>query len=221
MQERVLQECELIIPKYWALPKNLRSSGSTTPVRTLSESELTSFLEHSTLLDDPATVAVIVFLEPSLDEVFSSHASSEPVASFIDLQVPPSLHTTSPRQYVNDDLLQPHRIPVYRASRILPDPVRREILRTLLEKLCPKVTKTLNHVPGPSDPTAPRETVFVIRNPLVLLEYNLDTTSLAVALWRLRLWEGEGWVSLGTSRGVSEFQPSLPMLVSRTLMAPQ
>lgn len=200
LRHRVVQELELLLSRYMALPKHLRTSKSSCLVRPLTKSELSDLKQHATLATDTETTAAIFFSQTPQPECLTSNQLLESLAFFVGPinNEAPTFRASS--LTAESNLLQPPRIPVYRARRLFPDHTQRDIVRSWLEKLSPRVSLRQpdeNDVPVLNSDlgkdSTHLDTAYLIRNPRTMLESNIDTTSLAIALWRMRLWDGEGW----------------------------
>lgn len=185
LQERVLQELELVFGQLVGLERHLQPSRDDYVVRQLADSEVESLRRQSLTDFSEDTLAIITFCA-------DSNVPLEGVLQPMTLLF--GAPTTSPLLShlgeFQDDLLPPHRVPVYNGRRLFPDPSRRTVMRSWLEKLCasPDTTNAKDTVEA-----AKMETAFIIRNPRQMLERRIDMAPLAVALWRIRLWDGEGW----------------------------
>lgn len=184
------------------LPKSIRGIKPLSLVRRLTDLELDDLSGLSKLPHDPAAIAVVIFSHPAEPATITPENSPDSFASFINLNSPPSLPTSSYSPSVEDNLIPSHRIPIYHASRVFANSEQRESLRICLDKLCPTAPNSNPsdaelHRLSPSSTTVPipRQTAYVLRNSPGMLKRGIDMTSVAVALWRMRLWDGEGWTS--------------------------
>ena len=194
LQERVLQELELVFEKFVKLPQHLRSSCDDYIVCGLDDSEMEDLTRQSRRTFGVDTLAIITFPADSdvpLEAPFSPMAQLLPALATL-----PTTPILSSLGESHDDLLPPHRFPVYNSKLLFPDQSRRNALRVWLEKLCssPNDVKrnTAINQPGAAD-AAKTPTAFIIRNSRWTLERGVDMAPLAIALWRIRLWDGEGW----------------------------
>jgi len=187
LQERVLQELELVFEKFVKLPQHLRSSSENHIVRGLDDSEMEDLTSRTFRVD---TLAVITF---PVDSDVLLEAPFSPIAQLLPASATPILSSLGES---HDDLLPPHRFPVYNSKLLFPDRSRRDALRAWLEKICslPNGLKrdTAINQPGAAD-AGKMATAFMIRNSRWTLERGVDMAPLAIALWRIRLWDGEGW----------------------------
>lgn len=190
LQERVLQELELVFEKYARLQ---RDSWPDHIVHQLSGHEVEDLTKQSRRALGEDTLAIITF---PTDSDIPVDAPLPPMALLLSASATlTTMPMLSPLGEFHDDLLPPHRLPVYNGGRLFPDPSRRNALRSWLEKLsapAEAIKSKVTNQRGTRD-AAKTETAFVIRNPRQLLECGVDMVPSAIALWRIRLWDGEGW----------------------------
>jgi hypothetical protein len=190
LQERVLQELELVFEKYARLQ---RDSWSDHIVHQLSGHEVEDLTKQSRRVLSEDTLAIITF---PADSDIPVDAPLPPMALLLSASATlTTMPMLSPLGEFHDDLLPPHRLPVYNGGRLFPDISRRNSLRSWLEKLSAPAEAIESKVTNQrrTGDAAKTETAFVIRNPRQILERGVDMVPPAIALWRIRLWDGEGW----------------------------
>lgn len=211
LQERILQELGLLLDKLKALPKVVRYGSSAETVRILAEPEYEHLRNEQIAPDDKDSLAIIAF--PELPDVASSSKDSRENAPFAVLASSgvPAPSSKSPRpvplQLNSHELLPSPLVPIYQADRLFPssENARRSSLLTRLEKLARLQSTPQNPLPvtrqGADSPHTPPLVdsssghAYLIRNPHGLVACGVDAAPLAIALWRMRLWNGEGWRS--------------------------
>lgn len=211
LQERILQELELLLDKLKALPKLVRHRPSTEIVRVLADSEYEQLRNGQVALDGKDNLAIIALPEP-LDATSPATQIQEntPFAGLASSGAP-AQSSKLPRpdlsQLDNNNLLPSHMVPIYQVDRLCPssDNARQSSLLTSLEKLARLQSTPQNpHPATQQDADSPHAPIriasssghaYLIRNPHQLVSCGVDAAPLAIALWRMRLWNGEGWKS--------------------------
>ncbi|KAF8311150.1 hypothetical protein DL93DRAFT_2169202 [Clavulina sp. PMI_390] len=171
LERRLVQECELLLGQYLALPRELRAVESSPLVRALTDAELEQLDKGPQFLNEPAPVAVVNF---------SPSEASQAVATFMPLAPSPP-----PEFDLHDSILSPHEVPIYRTDRFISPETRSTVQEAL---------QSLTGSPSPSS-TSPVPQAFLIRSPTALWDHKIYAAPIAIALWRLRLWHGEGWLT--------------------------
>lgn len=207
LEERVVQELEIACRQYISLPVSLRAL-STGLVRALTDEEAQDMLSKSRLPDDTAQVAMVVFDDEKVEDSppdSSPPPSPGPFATLLPVHPPlttPTLTASSSSvNYQKDELLPPQRVPIYRASRIFGDLAHRESARHWLDRFA---TKSISPAPKSGEDVGRKpSTAYLLSNPLAMIENKVDVSGVAIALWRLRLWDGDGWTAASKSFGLN------------------
>lgn len=194
LQQRVLQELELLHDRLRALPKLIRDRPENRIVRPLTDEEVSSVLSDGLIPKDTHTVAMIGFMGP--DDASSRCLEERAVSKVFTITPhPPNQRLADPL----DTLLPPLSVPLYHAENLFPSTNLN--LRQWFEKLSDlqsyqKTTETSNKEPIATKEgvlSDPASIIFLLRNPHQLVECGINTAPLAIALWRMRLWNGAGW----------------------------
>lgn len=181
-------------------------------LKKLTDKEIAQFWDEGRIPDDPYALAYLNFgryvagrtpndpPDPFKIPPFPRMASLQTLSSDPTFSLPIPLGEHQPT-------LSPHRVPIYSAPALFPDQSRRLLLERALERLFFSEKRSLKLQPertptGPIgtytsrlDASLPDSGVYVLRNSPEALRIGLEATPAAIALWRMRLWDGEGWLA--------------------------
>lgn len=198
---RILQELEILARR--AIPK---VKGPHTPIiRRLTRAEWKAFQKVGTI---PNTGAIAMFVVPpvrkSLLNGAAPDASPNPTqevrASTVNTRPAPPLSVSYPasaRDAVEIPVLGTHMIPLYNSTSLFPSPTQRVVLH---QRLCAVLKEDAVTRRNQTDRPKPRNESQPTRDEMksshAFLIYSdastvkrADTVPLAIALWRLRMWE--------------------------------
>jgi hypothetical protein len=214
---RILQELGLLVERLSARPQGAEDSPL---LRRLTWSEF-SAIRAGKPLEDPDAVAVLVV--PPLNRDPSTKTRPVPDASSLPPERPSSrvqltthngdplplstmCYAVSPKDYEGSpDVITPMKFPLYNGVALFPLKPQRAALH---ERLCkvlmverrarwrqhgPISTSQSGDSPTPtSRPNRVASPAFLLRSGAETV-LRADTVPLAIALWRLRMWEGNSW----------------------------
>ena len=214
---RILQELELLAERLQARPQGAEESPL---LRRLTWKEF-SAVRAGKPLEDPDAVAVLVVPPLSRDPTTKtrtvpntsplppelSSMEARPMTRNGDtLPLSAMCYAVSPKDYEGSpDVITPMKVPIYNGIALFPSRPQRAALH---ERLCKVLmverrARWRQHGPistsesGDGRPAARRPNevpspAFVLRSgPGTILR--ADAVPLAIALWRLRMWEGDSW----------------------------
>ncbi|KAI0254922.1 hypothetical protein BJV78DRAFT_886364 [Lactifluus subvellereus] len=215
LRVRILQELELLAERLQARPQGAEES---TLLRRLTWREFSAIRAGKPLLDQDAVAVLVV---PPLNR--DPATKKRPAPSTSPLPEPPPeqpattyqrdppplsamCHVLSPKDYQGfPDVITPMRVPLYNGVALFPSRAQRAALHERLCKLLmlERRARWRQHGPtsttelGNSQPIAHRMTgatspAFLLRSGAETV-LRADTVPLAIALWRLRMWEGDSW----------------------------
>ena len=198
---RILQELEILARRARPKVKELH----TPIIRRLTRAEWKAFRKRGTI-PNPGAIAVLVAppVKKSLLKGGEPDASPNPTeeirASTISTKPAPPLSVLHPAS-VQDSLempgLGPHRIPLYNSISLFPSPTQRAALHQRLCAILKEDTITRwNQTDGPEPRDKSQPSKDETKSSHAFLVYSdgstvkrADTVPLAIALWRLRMWE--------------------------------
>lgn len=208
---RILQELELLAERLQARPQGAEESPL---LRRLTWKEF-SVIRAGKPLEDQDAVAVLVV--PPLNRDPATKTRPVPNASPLPpelphLEVQPMAHTlplstmchvTSPKDYEGlPDVITPMKVPLYNGVALFPSKAQRAALH---ERLCKVllverrarwrqhgVSESGSGRPATRRPNKVASPAFLLRSGAETV-LRADTVPLAIALWRLRIWEGDSW----------------------------
>ncbi|KAI9513180.1 hypothetical protein F5148DRAFT_278646 [Russula earlei] len=208
---RILQELELLVERSQARPQGAEEAPL---LRRLTWREFSAVRAGRHPLQDQDAVAVLVVPPLNRDPV----TKTRPSPSASPLPEPPMeerprtrdgdplpmstmCYTFSPKDYEGlPDVITPMRVPLYNGVALFPSKAQRAALH---ERLCELlmverrarwrqhgfVSTSESSKPLRKDAASP---AFLLRSGAETL-LRADTVPLAIALWRLRMWEGDSW----------------------------
>ena len=198
---RVLQELEILARR--AIPKV--KEPHTPIIRRLTRAEWKAFRKAGTI-SNPGAVAVLVVppVRKTLLQGATPDASPNPTqeirASTVSTKPAPPLSVLYPAS-TGDAIEMPgvatHRIPLYNSTSLFPSPTQRAALH---QRLCAvlkedSITRR-NQTDRPKPQNSSKPSRDETKSSHAFLAYSdgstvkrADTVPLAVALWRLRMWE--------------------------------
>lgn len=198
---RILQELEILARR--ARPKV--KERHTPIVRRLTRAEWKAFQKAGTI-PNPGVIAVLVVppVKKTLLNGGGPDASPNPTeeirASTISAKPAPPvsvLHPASTEDALEMSGLAPHQIPLYNSISLFPSPTQRAALHQRLCAILKEDTITRRNQtdrPEPKDKSQPSKDE--VKSSHAFLVYSdgstvkrADTVPLAIALWRLRMWE--------------------------------
>lgn len=198
---RILQELDILARR--AIPKV--KDPHTPIIRRLTRAEWKAFQEAKTI-PNPGAIAVLVVppVRKSLLDGETPDASPRPTQEIRDSTVsakpaPPLsvLYPASTRGAIEAPELLTHEMPLYNGTSLFPSPTQRAALHQRLCAVLKEDTITRRNQtdrPRPKSETRPMrdETksshAFLIYSDGSTIK-RADTVPLAIALWRLRMWE--------------------------------
>jgi hypothetical protein len=214
---RILQELELLAERLQARPQGAEESPL---LRRLTSNEF-SAIRAGKPLEDPDAVAVLVV--PPLKRDPTTKMRPVPNASPLPSELPSMevqpmgrngeplplstmCYAVSPKDYEGSpDVITPMKVPLYNGVALFPSKPQRAALHERLSKvlMVERRARWRQHGPvstsesGDSRPATRRPNeepspAFLLRSgPETVLR--ADSVPLAIALWRLRMWEGDSW----------------------------
>ncbi|THH12208.1 hypothetical protein EW145_g138 [Phellinidium pouzarii] len=215
LRQRVLQELEMLSARLKAAPRKLVDD---TVIRRLTRSEWTTMKSSGHIPWEGAAFVIVappVNRNPETNQRPRTVLESPLPAEFSDqLDLPekslpplPLLSTLSLKEdpaydesidFLLDSHLPHSRVPIYNALSLFPERTSRAVLH---EKLCEVLNversarwRINGHADGDlSDKPSHAFIVFSSARHIT----RVDSVPLAVALWRVRMWEGAGWGDSG------------------------
>lgn len=198
---RVLQELEILARR--AVPKV--KEPHTPIIRRLTRAEWKAFQKEGTI-SNPGVIAVLVVppVRKSLLNGGAPDASPNPTqeiqASAISTKPAPPLsvlHPASTGDPIGMSGLATHRIPLYNSISLFPSPSQRAALH---QRLCATLKEDMvtrwNQTDRPKPRIESKPTKDEMKSSHAFFIYSdgstvkrADTVPLAIALWRLRMWE--------------------------------
>lgn len=215
---RILQELELLAERLQACPQGAEESPL---LRRLTWNEF-SAVRDGEPLEDPDAVAVLVVPSlnrdpitktrplpntsplpprlPPLEEVQPRSRNGDP------LPLSTMCYAVSPKDYEGSpDVITPMKVPLYNGVALFPSKPQRAALH---ERLCKvlmvegrarwrqhgpvSTSKSDNGRPATRRPKEVPSPAFLLRSGAETI-LRADSVPLAIALWRLRMWEGDSW----------------------------
>ncbi|KAF8341449.1 uncharacterized protein EI90DRAFT_3150563 [Cantharellus anzutake] len=228
LRTRAIQELELLVEGFSYFRRFCFTSLQLWPslVHRLTRSEWLKFRRKGIIpLDDPNIVAIIVLPKvpkPNPDDsgLPDMPASSDTLIADTGANITnrpiASLHPLLPSGSGHPDSQgAPRLVPVYNGVSLFPSRDQRLAFRILLQKQFSTEnsirrieqsfrTEPVDSVQPPSQ-TSKFSDAFVLRSSSLDSRAVPDITSLAVACWRIRLWEGEGWGRHGEEEPISHW----------------
>ena len=213
---RILQELELLAGRLQACPQGAEGSPL---LRRLTWDEF-SAVRAGKRLEDPDAVAVLVV--PSVNQDPTTKTRPVPDASPLPPKLPPievqpttrndplpqstMCYTVLPKDYEGSpDVITPMKVPLYNGAALFPSKPQRAALHERLCKvlLVERRARWRQHKsvstsePGDGRPATRRpkkrpSPAFLLRSGAETV-LRADAVPLAIALWRLRMWEGDCW----------------------------
>lgn len=207
LRVRVLQELELLAEQL----RNHSKTSSGCVLRKLTRAEFQLIRETGTIpYPDAAAIIVVPPINrdpvtkmrpaPSKDTTFDPQILAESPAPKRPSLPPYLLHSASEISLETEDeppLVPDARVPLYNAASFFPFKVQRAALHEGLNKLLAlERPKPPPEVGRPSDgernsDSKASHAYLLSSNAQSVLR--ADTVPLAIALWRVRMWEGGGW----------------------------
>jgi hypothetical protein len=198
---RILQELEILARR--VIPK--AKEPHTPIIRRLTRAEWKTFRKAGTI-PNPGAVAVLVVppVKKSLLNGGTPDASPNPTqeihASMVSTKPSPPLsvlYPASTTDAIEMSGLATHRIPLYNSTSLFPSPTQRVALHQRLCAILKEDTVTRwNQTDRPKPKNESQLTKDEIKSSHAFLIYSdgstvkrADTVPLAIALWRLRMWE--------------------------------
>ncbi|KDQ08223.1 hypothetical protein BOTBODRAFT_569844 [Botryobasidium botryosum FD-172 SS1] len=208
---RVIQELELLCDRLQCLPQ----SAFTHPVlRRLSRREWSQFQETGTMKDLPKIIALIVV--PRVNRSSGQEYGLPPTCTTPSATVVPvsTIHCVPPvPDPVNPANVVPLQLPVYNGVSLFPSAGDRSNFREGLSRMLRIERKARRH-DRKSALNSFSDTDGGGQNDKASYTYALysdehtskmvDVVPLAIALWRVRLWEGGAWSDSGSEGSSSE-----------------
>ena len=215
---RILQELELLAERLQACPQGAEKSPL---LRRLTWDEF-SAVRAGKPLEDPDAVAVLVVPEfnrdpitktrpipdtsplppklPSMEKVQPMTRNGDP------LPLSTMCYAVSPKDYEGSpDVITPMKVPLYNGVALFPSKPQRAALHERLCKLLMverrarwrqhgpvSTSKSVEGRPATRRPNKVPSPAFLLRSGAETV-LRADTVPLAIALWRLRMWEGDSW----------------------------
>ena len=213
---RILQELELLAERLQACPQGAEESPL---LRRLTWDEF-SALRAGRPLEDPDAVAVLVV--PSLNQDPTTKTRPVPNASPLPPKLPPievqptarngdplplstMCYAVLPKDYEGSpDVITPMKVPLYNGVALFPSKPQRAALHERLCKVllverrarwrqrCVSTSEPGDGRPATRRPKKRPSPAFLLRSGAETV-LRADTVPLAIALWRLRMWEGDSW----------------------------
>jgi hypothetical protein len=179
-------------------------------IRRLTQQEWKS-IRSTGIIPYPNAVAILVVPPLNRNPISKTRPEGSMSASPLVGQ-PPSpvnpppplstLHPTTTLENVNDNTLPQARIPLYNGVSLFPARPQRAALYDLLIRLLdiekrsryrtPSSTKTLKTADGASDRDRKGSHAFLLCSDAEISK-RADVAAVAIALWRVRMFEGGGW----------------------------
>jgi hypothetical protein len=206
---RVLQELELLADKMEWLIGKPRAVYNTKIIRRLTLREWKSIQETGVI---PFRDAIAILVVPPLNRdpvtkqrpegsmsaaPLAQHERPTPLAPPLPLS---TLHATTSLEIVNDNTIPQPRVPYYNGISLFPAREQRAALHAILLRLLMIERKARHRVPPP--PVTPKSTedkatskpspAFLLCSNGEIIE-RADVAAVAIALWRVRMFEGGGW----------------------------
>ena len=218
---RILQELELLIERAQACPQGVKESPllrrlswrEFSAVRTgkpLQDQDAVAILVVPPLNRDPATkMRPVPNTSPLPPEPpLENEGQSTSAHQGDPLPLSTMCHVLTPKDHQTEglpDIMTPMKVPLYNGIALFPSKPQRAALREGLCKLLmvERRSRWRQHgaiptlVSGDDRPVTQRpkdvaSPAFLLRSsPRTVLR--ADTVPLAIALWRLRMWEGDSW----------------------------
>ena len=212
---RVLQELELLAERLQARPQGAEESPL---LRRLTWREFSAIRAGEPLLDQDAVAVLVV---PPLNR--DPATKKRPVPNTSPLPEPPPeqpattyqggplplsvmCHVVSPKDYQGfPDVITPMRVPLYNGVTLFPSRTQRAALYEQLCRLLMLERRARWRQHGRTSPTELGNSQTTARrmtraaSPAFLLRLGAETVlradaaPLAIALWRLRMWESDSW----------------------------
>ncbi|KAH8986172.1 hypothetical protein EDB83DRAFT_2240424 [Lactarius deliciosus] len=209
---RILQELELLTARLQARPQ---CAADSPLLRRLTWKELSAIRAGKPVQDGDAVAILIVpplNRDPAtknrplpnaspLPELLSEH----PTTTMTLKRVPPPLSTMyralSPEDYQGfPDIITPMKVPLYNGVSLFPSRTQRAALHEWLCKLLmiERRARWRQHGPASTSELDNNRSASRLPSPAFLLlsgaetVLRADTVPLAIALWRLRMWEDDG-----------------------------
>jgi hypothetical protein len=215
---RILQELELLIERAQARPQGAEASPL---LRRLSWREFSAVRAGKPLQDQDA-VAVLVVPQLNRDPATKmrpvSNTSPLPPAPASEaegqshqedpLPLSTMCHVLAPKDGQPEglsDIMSPMKVPLYNGIALFPSKPQRATLHERLSRLLmvERRSRWRQHGPIPTSVSGDDRPVTRrpkdVASPAFLLRsgsetvLRADTVPLAIALWRLRMWEGDSW----------------------------
>lgn len=215
---RILQELELLAERLQARPQGAEESSL---LRRLTWNEF-SAVRAGEPLKDPDAVAVLVVPELKRDPTTKTRPvpNASPLPPKLQpieelqpmtrngepLPLSTMCYDVLPKDYEGSpDVITPMKIPLYNGVALFPSKPQRAALH---ERLCKvlmverrarwrqhgpvSTSKSGDGRPATRRPSEVRSPAFLLRSGAQTI-LRADSVPLAIALWRLRMWEGDSW----------------------------
>lgn len=201
LRVRILQELEILVRRVRPKVKERH----TPIIRRLTRAEWKAFQKSGTI-QNPGAIAILVVppVKKSLLNGGAPDASPAPTkeiqASTISTKPAPPLsvlHPASAQNAFEMPGLASHKIPLYNSISLFPSPTQRAVLHQRLCAVLKEDTITRwNQTDRPQSGDKSRPSKDEMKSSHAFLIYSdsstvkrADTVPLAIALWRLRMWE--------------------------------
>lgn len=211
---RILQELELLAERLQARPQK---AGESPVLRRLTRKEF-SAIRAGRPLEDQGAVAVLVV--PPLNRDPATKTRPVPNASPLPPELPPLVaqptadplplstmcHVSSLEDYQGlPDVITAMKVPLYNGVVLMPSKAQRAALHERLSKVLMVERRArwrqhgLVSTSESGDSRPAKRHLNEVASPAFLLRSSAetvlraDTVPLAIALWRLRMWEGDSW----------------------------
>lgn len=200
LRNRVLQELDLLADRLRCTPSRSRE---TIVVRKLTRSEWNG-IKSSGWLSHPGAVAILIVPPVQKKTLLCAQEPQDYQQSRISplCQTYPNILIPNPSSTGSQPLLSPNMIPVYNGVALFPSPRLRHELRQRLQILLTveRNARWRQNKAIFSEPSISKDKDSKLKSShayIIFADHDTaqrsDSVPLAVALWRLRLWEGFGW----------------------------
>jgi hypothetical protein len=203
---RILQELELLAERLQARPQRAEESPL---LRRLTRKEFSAIRAGKPLEDQDAVVVLVV---PPLNRDPATKTRPVPNPSPLPPELQPMAYNGNPlplstmcnavslKDYQSlPDIITPMKVPLYNGAALFPSKAQRAALHERLCKVLMVERRARWRQHGTSEPGDSRPATREVASPAFLLRsgaetvLRVDTVPLAIALWRLRMWERESW----------------------------
>ncbi|EPT02774.1 hypothetical protein FOMPIDRAFT_1159826 [Fomitopsis schrenkii] len=203
LRVRILQELHLLLQTLRRKPCG-DGDADTPLLRRLTRAEWGALRESGTIPQEDAIAVIVV---PPLNRDHVTRERPEPSMSSLPPTTPaptqtrplPPISTLMPTTSDWFDgqlstILPQAKVPLYNGLALFPRPEQRASCYKLLTAILDTERRARQHAKAKDreDPDDESRHAFLLRSNAATL-LRADTVPLAIALWRLRLWEGQGW----------------------------